>query len=99
MSASAAAIGPTSPTDNGRLLSAGYHNTGGYYRDDTALMQLILDKKGQDQLNRLWNEFDFVAHQTERTWVQYYFNQSGEVDGNINGTAVHRIRLQAPGRP
>jgi hypothetical protein len=76
---------PDQSTDNGRLLSAGYHNTGGYYRDDTALMQLILDKKGQSQLNRLWNEFDFVAHQTERTWVQYYFNQSGEVDGNING--------------
>jgi hypothetical protein len=76
---------PDQGTDNGRLLSAGYHNTGGYYRDDTALMQLILDKKGQDQLNRLWTEFDFVAHQTERTWVQYYFNQSGEVDGNING--------------
>jgi hypothetical protein len=76
---------PDQSTDNGRLLSAGYHNTGGYYRDDTALMQLILDKKGQDQLNRLWNEFDFVAHQTERTWVQYFFNQSGEVDGNING--------------
>ncbi|HVW75563.1 MAG TPA: DUF1592 domain-containing protein [Rhizomicrobium sp.] len=76
---------PDQSTDSGRLLSAGYHNTGGYYRDDTALMQLILDKKGQDQLNRLWNEFDFVAHQTERTWVQYYFNQSGEVDGNING--------------
>ncbi len=76
---------PDQATDNGRLLNAGYHNTGGYYRDDTALMQLILDKKGQDQLNRLWNEFDFVAHQTERTWVQYYFNQSGEVDGNING--------------
>jgi hypothetical protein len=76
---------PDDSTDNGRLLSAGYHNTGGYYRDDTALMQLILDKRGQDQLNRLWNEFDFIAHQTERTWVQYYFNQSGEVDGNING--------------
>jgi len=76
---------PDQATDNGRLLSAGYHNTGGYYRDDTALMQLILDKKGQDQLNRLWTEFDFIADQTERTWVQYYFNQSGEVDGNING--------------
>ena len=76
---------PDDSTDNGRLLSAGYHNTGGYYRDDTALMQLILDKKGQDQLNRLWNEFDFIATQTERTWVQYFFNQSGEVDGNING--------------
>jgi hypothetical protein len=76
---------PDQSTDNGRLLSAGYHNTGGYYRDDTALMQLILEKKGQDQLNRLWHEFDFVADQTERTWVQYFFNQSGEVDGNING--------------
>jgi hypothetical protein len=76
---------PDDSTDQGRLLNAGYHNTGGYYRDDTALMQLILDKKGQDQLNRLWNEFDYVAHQTERTWVQYFFNQSGEVDGNING--------------
>ncbi|HJT41862.1 MAG TPA: DUF1592 domain-containing protein [Rhizomicrobium sp.] len=77
---------PDNSTDQGRLLSAGYHNTGGYYRDDTALMQLILDKKGQDQLNRLWNEFDFVAHQTERTWVQYFFNQSGEIDGDaVNG--------------
>ena len=76
---------PDDSTDNGRLLSAGYHNTGGYYRDDTALMELILDKKGQQQLNRLWNEFDFVADQTARTWTQYYFNQSGEVDGNING--------------
>ncbi len=77
---------PDQATDNGRLLSAGYHNTGGYYRDDTALMQLILDKKGQQQLNRLWDEFDYVADQTARTWTQYYFNQSGEVDGNINGT-------------
>jgi hypothetical protein len=76
---------PDNTTDQGRLLSAGYHNTGGYYRDDTALMQLILDKKGQDKLNALWDEFDFVGHQTEHTWVQYFFNQSGEVDGNVNG--------------
>jgi hypothetical protein len=76
---------PDNSTDQGRLLSAGYHNTGGYYRDDTALMQLILDKTGQDRLNRLWDEFDFVGHQTEHTWVQYFFNQSGEVDGNVNG--------------
>ena len=32
------------------LLSASYHNTMGYYRDDTALMQLILDEKGQQIL-------------------------------------------------
>jgi len=77
---------PDQATDNGRYLSAGYHNTGGYYRDDTALRELILDKKSTDQLNALWNEFDFVGRQTEHTWVQYFFNQSGEVDGNINGT-------------
>jgi hypothetical protein len=76
---------PDNSVDQGRLLSAGYHNTGGYYRDDTALMQLILDDKGQKKLNTLWNEFDFVGRQTEHTWVQYFFNQSGEVDGNING--------------
>ena len=76
---------PDNTVDAGRLLSAGYHNTGGYYRDDTALMQLILDDRGNKQLNRLWDEFDFVGHQTEHTFVQYFFNQSGEVDGNING--------------
>ncbi len=53
----------------------------GYWRDDTPLMELILDEKGQKELNRLWNEFDFIADYTARTWVQYYFNQSGEVQG------------------
>lgn len=72
---------PDDSEDKGRLLSAGYHNTGGYYRDDTALMELILDKPGQQQLNRLWDDFDYVANHTERTWTQWYFNNSGAVDG------------------
>jgi hypothetical protein len=72
---------PDDSEDKGRLLSASYHNTLGYYRDDTPLSELILDEKGQKELNRLWDEFDFVAHYTARTWVQYFFNQSGEVQG------------------
>jgi hypothetical protein len=72
---------PDDSQDKGRLLSAGYHNVMGYWRDDTPLMELILDEKGQKQLNRLWDEFDFIADFTARTWVQYYFNQSGEVQG------------------
>ncbi len=72
---------PDDSEDKGRLLSAGYHNTMGYYRDDTPLMELILDEKGQKELNRLWEEFDFIASYTARTWVQYFFNQSGEVQG------------------
>ncbi len=80
---------PDDSEDKGRLLSASYHNTMGYFRDDTALMELILDEKGQKELNRLWDEFDFIAKYTERTWVQYFFNQSGEVQGKgaESGTA------------
>jgi hypothetical protein len=72
---------PDDSQDRGRLLSAGYHNVMGYWRDDVPLMELILDENGQKKLNRLWDEFDFMAEFTERTWVQYYFNQSGEVQG------------------
>ncbi len=80
---------PDDSQDKGRLLSAGYHNVMGYFRDDTPLSELILDEKGQRELNRLWDEFDFIADFTARTWVQYYFNQSGEVQGkgSESGTA------------
>ncbi len=72
---------PDDSNDKGRFLSAGYHNVMGYFRDDTALMELILDEKGQKQLNRLWDEFDFIADYTNRTWVQFYDNASGAVRG------------------
>ena len=72
---------PDDSEDKGRLLSAGYHNVMGYFRDDTPLIELILDERGKQELDELWDEFDFIAGFTARTWVQYYFNQSGEVAG------------------
>ena len=72
---------PDDSEDKGRLLSAGYHSVVGFFRDDTPLMELILDEKGCQELDRLWDEFDFIANFTERTWTQYFFNQSGEVQG------------------
>ncbi len=72
---------PDDSEDKGRLLSAGYHNIMGYYRDDQPLIQLILDDNGKRELDRLWNEFDYIADFSARTWTQYYFNQSGEVFG------------------
>ncbi|MCU1263268.1 MAG: hypothetical protein JWO80_6153 [Bryobacterales bacterium] len=80
---------PDDSADKGRLLSAGYHSVVGFFRDDTPLMELILDEKGRKELNRLWDEFDFIANFTARTWVQYFFNQSGEVQGKgaESGTA------------
>jgi hypothetical protein len=72
---------PDDSQDKGRLLSASYHNVMGYWRDDQPLGELILDVQGQKQLDRLWDEFDFISDYTRHTWIQYYDNQSGEVDG------------------
>lgn len=71
---------PDDSDDKGRFLSAGYHNVMGFWRDDVPLMELILDAKGQKELNGLWDEFDFIADHTARTWDQFFFNQSGAVD-------------------
>ncbi|MEZ5356437.1 MAG: DUF1592 domain-containing protein [Bryobacteraceae bacterium] len=72
---------PDDSEDKGRLLSAGFHNVMGYFRDDTPLMEMILDEKGREELDNLWLEFDTVADFTTRTYVQFYFNQSGEIEG------------------
>jgi mono/diheme cytochrome c family protein len=72
---------PDDSEDKGRLLSAGFHNVMGYFRDDTPLMELILDEPRQKELDMLWLEFDTVADFTTRTYTQFYFNQSGEIEG------------------
>ena len=72
---------PDDSEDKGRLLSAGFHNVMGYFRDDTPLQELILDEKGRQELEMLWLEFDTVGDYTTRTYTQFYFNQSGEIDG------------------
>ena len=68
--------------DSGRLLSAGFHSVMGNWRDDDPLQELILDEKGKKELDKLWTEFDFYADHTARTFIQYFFNQSGEVEGH-----------------
>lgn len=72
---------PDDSEDKGRLLSAGFHNVMGYFRDDKPLMEMILNDEQRAELDRLWLEFDTIADQTTRTYVQFYFNQSGEIDG------------------
>jgi hypothetical protein len=81
---------PDDSEDKGRLLNAGYHNVMGFFRDDTPLMELILDEKGKQELDRLWHDFDFIAEFTARTWTQYFFNQSGEVQGKGAESATPR---------
>jgi hypothetical protein len=73
---------PDDSEDKGRLLSAGFHNVMGYFRDDAPLSELLLDETGRRELERLWDEFEFVAGYTARTYIEFFFNQSGEVLGN-----------------
>ncbi len=57
--------------DGGRYLSAGFHNSMGFFRDDQALYELLLDTRQQAQLDEMWEEMDFVASTTSRMYVQY----------------------------
>ncbi len=66
------------PNDRGRLLSAGFHNQMGYFRDDSPLSELILDEQGRRELDRLWLEFDFIASVPERMHVEFIFYERAE---------------------
>jgi hypothetical protein len=68
---------PIDTIDQGRYLGAGFHNVMGYFRDDATLSELILDDKGKKELDTLWQEFDFIADYTVRTWDQFVFNNGG----------------------
>ncbi|HWY85311.1 MAG TPA: DUF1592 domain-containing protein [Gemmataceae bacterium] len=66
--------------DRNRFLSAGFHNILGYFRDDQALSELILDEKQQKELDEMWLEMDFVASTTARMFIEIYGN-GGQFEG------------------
>jgi hypothetical protein len=75
---------PINTIDQGRYLGAGFHNVMGYFRDDATLSDLILDEKGKKELDTLWQEFDFIADYTIRTWQQFiFFNGGGNRGINV----------------
>jgi mono/diheme cytochrome c family protein len=53
-------------TNTGRLLSAGFHNQMGYFRDDGPLSELILDEAGRHELDKLWERFEFACNLPNR---------------------------------
>ncbi len=57
----AASTSVTRTGKKGRLLSAGFHSMMGYFRDDQPLHELILDERGQRELDALWQELDFFT--------------------------------------
>lgn len=57
--------------EKGRLLSAGFHSMMGYYRDDAPLYDMILDPAAQQELDRLWQELDFVTSAPMRQYTGF----------------------------
>ena len=57
--------------NSGRLLSAGFHSMTGYFRDDGPLYELMLDEQGQRELDRLWQEFDFITAAPMRQYTSF----------------------------
>jgi hypothetical protein len=55
----------------GRLLSAGFHSQMGYFRDDGPLCELMLDDGQRRELDRLWDELDFIAMAPVRQYTGF----------------------------
>jgi hypothetical protein len=55
----------------GRLLSAGFHSQMGYFRDDGPLYDLMLDDDQRRELDRLWEELDFVTSAPVRQYTGF----------------------------
>ena len=62
---------PRAEQEKGRLLSAGFHSMMGYYRDDQPLVDLVLDERRKQEIDRLWQELDFVASAPQRQYVGF----------------------------
>ncbi|PHS02683.1 MAG: hypothetical protein COA78_20590 [Blastopirellula sp.] len=58
-------------SEEGRLLSAGFHSMMGYYRDDSPLYELILDESEKRDLDRLWQELDFITSAPTRQYSSF----------------------------
>jgi hypothetical protein len=64
--------------NTGRLLNAGFHSMTGYFRDDGPLYDLILDRDGQRELDRLWQEFDFITTAPLRQYTSFIWFERAE---------------------
>lgn len=77
----------------GRLLSAGFHSQMGYFRDDLPLYQLVLDEKGQYEIDELWRELDFVTAAPLRQQLQFLWYERAE-SGFIRDPAFDFARAE-----
>lgn len=64
--------------DDTRGLSAGFHLIEGFFRDDQPLCHSVLGDAENRELNRLWNELEFVTEITEKMLRGFVFFERSE---------------------
>ena len=83
------------PGDQGRLLTAGLHNSMGYFRDDQPLMELILDDAGRSKLDHMWMDFNQVAMIPERMHTEFFHYERAE-SATITSPEFNFVRSEDP---
>ena len=68
---------PNAP-GQGRPLTAGFHLMQGYFRDDGPLCDLILDDGQRRELDRLWDELNFITLAPMRQYKDFIFFERAE---------------------
>jgi mono/diheme cytochrome c family protein len=85
---------PKEKQDKGRFLSMGGHNMFGFFRDDIPLYQMVLDRQGQRELDRLWQELYFITDAPRRTHADFIFYERAEPPRTIKGPEFDFIRSE-----
>jgi hypothetical protein len=70
--------------DQGRLLGAGLHSVPGFFRDDQTLIDMVLDANARKDLDKLWDEFEFIGDYTKQSYIQFYYNEGGRREGPVH---------------
>ena len=81
------------PGNTGRLLSAGFHNQMGYFRDDQPLSDLILSDQGRHELDDLWREFEFASDLPARMHSGFIWYERAEA-GYLRGPEFDFVRAE-----
>ncbi len=61
-----------------RLLTAGFHLMQGYFRDDAPLCELVLSDTQRQEIDRLWQELNFITLAPHRQYKDFLFFERAE---------------------
>ena len=67
----------------------------GYFRDDGVLSEMILDQKATKEFNTLWEEFEFIADYSTRTYCSSFYNETAEGGAPVQALRQRDVTTEA----